>query len=104
MIETSVKKNEIYVYITRKWDGGDIACQALAEDGTPLANHLSGSQYYAYHDMGFSSYRKHDIYNNHYPDGFTLVWLDDPMSHEGFKRAVKRNHEKYGKPEVKLNE
>ena len=66
---------------------------ALAEDGNCLAGHLSSNKYWAMHDIGINSDWKHEHYKEHYPNGYELVWLDDPVSDDGFKLAAKKNEE-----------
>lgn len=63
---------------------------AIAEDGNVLAGHLCSHEVYFLHDLGFgSSDWKHDKYNEHYPDGWQLVWVDrdDIDGHEGLQAA-----------------
>lgn len=74
--------------------GGDVIGNALAEDGTGLAAHLSSSVAYAKHDMGLTSDWKHDIYREHCPDGFELEWVDDVETHDGWRAALALNREK----------
>ena len=84
--------NKIYCFI----NGGSygmLNVLALAEDGYCLAGHISSNEYWASHDIGINSDWKHNLYDKHYPDGYELVWLDDPMSNVGFKEAAKRNEE-----------
>lgn len=68
---------------------------ALAEDGNHLAGHASSNIYYAMHDIGIESDWKHDNYKKHYPDGYELVWIDDPevalKEDEGFIKALENN-------------
>lgn len=66
---------------------------AMAEDGCVLASHISSSELWAIHDLGFAgSTWKHDAYNEHYPDGWQCVWLSiDPMDDERFRAAYVHN-------------
>lgn len=50
---------------------------AMAEDGTGLAGHLSSHEDWAKHDIGVTSDWKHEVYREHYPDGFEVVWVDN---------------------------
>jgi hypothetical protein len=72
-----MSKPKIYCFI----NGGTnyfMNVVALAEDGNTLAGHASSNEYYAQHDIGITSDWKHENYLKHYPEGFELVWLDDP--------------------------
>lgn len=66
---------------------------ALAEDGTGLASHWSSDEQWSKHDMGLCSDWKHDIYKQHYPDGYEVAWLGEPEKDEGWKKAFAINKE-----------
>ena len=74
---------------------GDYIAMALAADGQGLAQHLSSSLAFAKHDIGLTSGWKHDIYKKAYPDGYTLVWIDekDLDAHLGWQEATRLNQE-----------
>lgn len=76
---------------------GDVIGYALGEDGQGLASHLSSSVNFSKHDMGLTSDWKHDHYKTCYPDGYELVWLDDPDNDERWLEALKRNAERVNK-------
>ena len=70
---------------------------AMAEDGTCLGQHASSSEAWAKSDLGVYgetnvSARKLTAMREHYPGGFDLVWLDDPRSDPGWRRAAELNH------------
>ena len=73
--------------------GGDVVGFALAEDGNLLATHCSSSPDFSKHDMGLTSDWKHDDYNEHYPDGYEVEWIDEPNldNHAGFQDAFAKN-------------
>lgn len=72
--------------------GRDCIVEAIAEDGVHMTSHLSSSVDWAKFDMGCGeSKRKHDIYREHFPDGFEVEWVDDPHNHAGFKAAWEPN-------------
>lgn len=64
---------------------------ALCEDGHCLAGHLSSSEGWAKHDIGINSDWKHENYKNHCPEGYELVWLDDPNGVPEFESACEKN-------------
>ena len=74
--------------------GGDVMGYALGEDGQGLASHLSSGIGYSKHDMGLTSDWKHDIYKETYPQGYELVWIDDPDNSEEWKKAISLNKTK----------
>jgi len=69
----------------------DVLGFAVAEDGTGLCSHLSSNEEWSKHDMGLTSNWKHDIYNKHYPDGYELVWVDDPDNSPEYQAAFVLN-------------
>jgi hypothetical protein len=64
---------------------------ALCEDGHCLAQHLSSSEGWAKHDIGINSNWKHDNYKNHCPEGFELIWIDEPENSEEVDLAYSLN-------------
>ncbi len=70
-------KPKIFCFINQKYpsDSG-YQVVALAEDGTPLTEHLSSMVGFAKDDIGFSTNIKNDIYERKYPNGYELVWID----------------------------
>jgi len=83
------------------FSNGDVIGQALAEDGEGLASHLSSNESWAKHDMGLRGDRKHEIYKEHYPDGYELVWIDDPSTDPRWQDALALNKAKYKEGEGK---
>jgi hypothetical protein len=85
--------DKIYCFINGG-SPGFLCVVALAEDGTGICSHLSSNIMYAKHDIGISSDWKHDLYKNHYPNGYELEWIDneDIHTHEGLEIAFKRNN------------
>lgn len=91
----SENENVIYCYIRSKSINGDVVVEAFACDGHVLTGHISSNVEFAKHDIGITSTWKHDIYNNHFPDGWVLEWVDDPMNHPGWLEALRINKEQF---------
>ncbi len=87
-------KTKIYLacFPAAGWDRGDVIGYALGEDGQELASHLSSGIEWSKHDMGLTSTWKHDHYASVYPDGYELVWIDDPDTDERWLKAMKLNN------------
>ena len=66
---------------------------AMCEDGEVLAGHLSSNRTWAMHDIGITSDWKHDLYQEHCPDGYELEWIDhnDVNTHVGLEAAYQLN-------------
>jgi hypothetical protein len=68
---------------------------SMAEDGTALCSHVSSNIAWAKHDIGIGSEFHHDTYRKFYPDGYELVWVDDPDEHPGLAEAYRKHQLKY---------
>jgi hypothetical protein len=86
-----MNKPKIYCFINGGFDDW-LRVAAVSEDGVGLAGHTSSSYFWAKNDIGITSDWKHENYQKHYPNGFELVWLDDPektlQEDETFKQAI----------------
>ena len=87
---------KIFVWVSGTLNPGDLACTAIAEDGTALGGHVSSNELWAKSDMGVTTERKHERYREHYPDGFEVIWVENPNEHSDFARAYMKHKEKYG--------
>ncbi len=86
--------NKIYIFICRKFDNGDVAALAVAEDGNEIAGHLSSTVDFAKFDMGITSKIKHEVYAEKYPAGYELEWVDDWRNHPFLSEQAKKNEAK----------
>lgn len=66
----------------------------MTENGVVLATHLSSSIEWSKHDLGLTSDWKHHIYSEACPDGYELVWIDEPHKDPRWKDAIALNHGK----------
>lgn len=64
---------------------------ALTTDGAGVLSHFSSSLDYSKHDL--TVLHKRD-YDEMYPDGYELVWIDNPENDERWQAALKLNREK----------
>lgn len=81
---------KIFAFCCNVEGWSDMHGQAVAEDGTPLADHLSSNEDWSRYDM-CESPSKHQVYAAHYPDGYDLVWLghEPPLDqHPELKAAL----------------
>ncbi len=72
----------------------NLDCQAVAEDGEGLAECSATDLESAKSGIGLTSQSNHKSYSAHYPDGYELEWVNDPATHSGWQRALKRNRAK----------
>lgn len=79
--------HKIFCFINSGRGTDWIRVSALSEDGEFLAGHVSSSEGFAKHDIGLTSDWKHDAYKERYPDGYELVWVDDPKGHADLMAA-----------------
>lgn len=80
-------KKKIYCFINVTYASGDMLVESLCEDGTFLSQHFSSSVSFAKHDIGINSDWQHDKYKEHCPEGFELIWVDDPEDSEEMNAA-----------------
>jgi len=69
---------------------------AIAEDGTGLGSHVCSAEGYMPCDLGIlegTAPKRHEIYREHYPDGYRMVWIpsDEIDGHAGLARAFELN-------------
>jgi hypothetical protein len=84
-------KHQIFAFINAGKGTDWNVVVALADDGRCLASHVSSCEGWAQHDVGLGSTWKHDLYNEAFPDGWELIWVDDPNNHEGVNKACALN-------------
>ena len=84
---------KIFVFMNSGRGTDWIEGMALCEDGRYIAGHVSSSEGFFKHDMGLTSDWHHDDYKSACPDGYELVYVDDPRNHEGLMAAYKLNQE-----------
>lgn len=96
-IKMAENKPKIFVYCQpcESWGDGSVLGYAIAEDGCGLISHLSSNIDWSKHDMGITSNWHHDDYKEHYPEGYQLIWVDDPENDEELKTVWKLNEEVY---------
>lgn len=84
--------NKIYAFVNGEW-GSDLVGVAIAEDGMVLAQHVSSSESWVWHDLGVGSTRQHDHYAEHYPNGFEVEYvpMEQRDSHAGLQAALAAN-------------
>lgn len=66
---------------------------ALCEDGHALAGHISSTEWFAKQDIGINSDDKHQHYKDHCPNGYELIWVDDPANSPHVSSAYAKNQE-----------
>lgn len=72
-----------------------VASMAIAEDGTVLTQHVSSSDGFAQGDSGYldtpMGQTKRRRFDEHYPGGWEVEWVDSPRDHAGLMAAYERN-------------
>lgn len=84
-------KEKIFLYCFPN-GGGYFMGIALAEDGNLLNSHLSSTKEFSKKDLS-----RCKSYELRYPDGYELVWVDDPDNHPGLLAALAKNKEIHDK-------
>ena len=71
-------------------DSFGVYCVAIDEEGHGLAGHICSHAGFGPHDMGVTSNWKHDKYAEKFPDGFEVIWVDDPPNHPECWAAIEK--------------
>lgn len=89
-------KHKIFVWAVPAPDWGptEVIGFAMLDTGLCIASHLSSNVEWAKHDMGIRSNWKHDTYQQHCLEGYELVWVNEPDSHDEWKAAYDLNQSK----------
>ncbi len=61
---------------------------SVTADGRGVAGHVCSHHGFVEHDMGFVGDWKHDTYNEMFPDGWALEWVEDPRNHPVIKALI----------------
>lgn len=94
--------NTIYCFIANVTDWGDLHVVAATEDGRRIASHVSSDLFWAKRDIGVDTKCKHDIYENEFPDGYELVWVDDVSQIKPGQASMFDGREILWQPTVRL--
>lgn len=87
---------KIFCYIVPVNVGhGYVAVEAIGEDGVVLAGHISSSVEWAKIEIEYPT--KLRRYEEHFPEGYELEWVDDPENHSGVKKAFALNRHEWFK-------
>ncbi len=79
MSETELnQKPKIYGFVNGSTNSGDVMVRSISEDGVWLAGHLCSDASWGPHDIGVTSDWQHDHYAKYYPDGFEVIWCENP--------------------------
>lgn len=107
-MSTEQHTSRIYCFINGGKGTDWVRAMAMAEDGTCLGQHVSSSDAFAAMDSGFAEAPESTIapmawgpnldkrrrFEEHYPEGFDLEWVDDPRTHPGLLAAYELNQQK----------
>jgi hypothetical protein len=96
-------ETKIFLFCLPYNEKGDVIGYAIAETGEGLASHLSSNIDWSKHDMGLTSNWKHDHYTERFPDGFELIWVDDPDTNSQLQAARDLNEQQYQLEQTKKN-
>ena len=89
------QKPKVYICYRFGYVDSDMVGLAYAEDGTCIAHgHMCHDEECVKSEMGLTSNRNHDKYQEHYPDGYELEYVSreeiDSDSNPGFEAMYKR--------------
>ena len=67
---------------------GNLYFDVLSEDGVFFSQEVYESKEAAQEALGVTSKNRHEVYARYYPEGFEIVYVDPPDTHEGFQKAI----------------
>ena len=77
--------NKIYCFATGNTPFKFV--RAISEEGHCIAMRTSVNTEWAKNHIGYTSKRCHNRYQSYYPNGYELVWVDDPDNNQEFSIA-----------------
>ena len=69
----------------------DNVAMVITEDGNGVINTEANNKIDAMINLGVYGTNFHDQYNELFPQGWSIEWVDDPENHEGVMQATKIN-------------
>ncbi len=79
--------NKIYCFCNDGYSGWWTVV-ALAEDGEILTKYICSHENYFKHDIGITSDWQHNKYKQKYPNGYELIWVDEPEDDDDLMRII----------------
>lgn len=61
---------------------------ATTDEGHVLTSDISITENMAKADMGITTNKKHDIYNQKYPNGWEIIWITEPDKSSKWKSII----------------
>jgi hypothetical protein len=82
----------IYAFAVKGLDyvAPDVLALAVNDKGEDIAFHISSSMDWAKYDIGMTSNRKHGEYDKLFPEGWQMVWVDDPESNQNTRLSCQK--------------
>ena len=81
-------KNKVYCFQGDWFDPAfGYFITAISNNGTVLAMSTAPSLEEAQTNIGYLGDLQHHHYRKHFPNGYSIEWVDDPNDHEGFLEA-----------------
>lgn len=84
-------KKKIFCFINSGKGTDLVITVAMCEDGHVLGGHCSSSNGWAKQDI--MGEWKHDEYKKHCPEGFELVWVEEPANDPELDKAFQLNQQ-----------
>lgn len=81
----------IYCFINSAHPAGMMQVVALSQGGRILASDYGRNEHECQSKIGLGGFRHHDQYELAHPNGYMLLWVDDPHNDPELRRVIKIN-------------
>lgn len=85
------RRPPIYCFINSEHPAGMKQVVAMSQAGRILAEDYGQSDYDCRVKIGLGSMRHHDQYALEYPNGYMLMWVNDPHRDAELRRVIEMN-------------
>ena len=90
-LKTGGTRPIIFCFINSEHPAGMYQVVALSQGGRILASDYARTKHEARMKIGLGGFRHHDQYELAHPNGYMLVWVDDPRNDPELRRVIEIN-------------
>lgn len=91
-IETAGSRPIIYCFVNSVHPSGMMQVVALSQSGRILAKDYAETEHESRAKIGLGSFNHHDQYELSYPNGYMLLWVNNPREDPELRRVIEINN------------